>query len=506
MTEQEYAEIAAACDRLLRAPGTSLGRVAIPLLHVLNEHPRCVAQYEPLLRSNGLARTRHFRFPFADSARAAVRAGRALARSFRWPVEPSMRARALARVDVLIVSRLANPSQLDTEDDFYFGALQSLLRERGVNSVLVLVDHLPNEDSRRVRAKRPFPPGRQLISRTVAANIEAQIWQQCVMAQRNLRQAAHHSLNPIDATVAMLASRHALFGNTATNLRLHASISDICRRLNPGIVITTHEGAASERIIWHAARSTGRWPLCVGYQHTRLFQRAHAIRRPVAAPGIDCDPDVILTLGEIPHAALAACPELDSVRLIAYGSHRRAEPAEFRPLCERPRLCLVLPDADANECAYLFEFALACARQAPAITFVLRPHPLVNFAILRSRHNALRELPENVTPSVDRTLEQECARARYFLYRGSSAALHAVLAGVKPFYLARAGELSFDPLFALCDWRETVAAPEDFSDRVRAADAAPDPSAASRAWSFYDRYVSQVRPAAIDELLTMIAQ
>ena len=39
MTEQEYTGIAAACDRILRAEGTSVARLAIPMLHVINEHP-----------------------------------------------------------------------------------------------------------------------------------------------------------------------------------------------------------------------------------------------------------------------------------------------------------------------------------------------------------------------------------------------------------------------------------------------------------------------------------
>ena len=39
-----------------------------------------------------------------------------------------------------------------------------------------------------------------------------------------------------------------------------------------------------------------------------------------------------------------------------------------------------------------------------------------------------------------RTLDEDCAQSRYCLYRASSAAIHAVLARVRPFYLARAGE------------------------------------------------------------------
>ena len=144
----------------------------------------------------------------------------------------------------------------------------------------------------------------------------------------------------------MLASRQALSASTVTNLRMHAAVARICQAFTPKVVITTYEGTVAERLIWHAARTAGRRPLCVGYQHAMVLERAHAIRRPVAAPGIDCDPDVILTLGEIPHAALAASAGLRSVRFIEYGTHRRATLPVLPQPRHRPRRCLVLPDAE----------------------------------------------------------------------------------------------------------------------------------------------------------------
>jgi hypothetical protein len=413
-------------------------------------------------------------------------------------------ARATPGPTVLIVSRLSSPSQLDIEGDFYFGHLTQLLRQRGANPVLVLVDHLPNDQARRQCATHPEAANGLILSLTVPIITEARIWLHCALAAWRLRQAAHNTRQASDADVALLASRHALLGGTAENLRLHVAVSQLCQQLQPDIVITTYEGTASERIIWHAARFAGRRPLCVGYQHTRLLQRAHAILRPVAVPGIACDPDAVLTLGEITHAALAASPELSGARLIKYGSHRRSQNVARVPVAERARQCLVIPDADAAECARLFEFAVECARLSPAITFVLRPHPIVQFTELQIRHPILRELPGNVSVSIGSSLEQDCRQSRYCLYRGSSAVFHAVLCGVKPFYLRQAGELPLDPLFALDAWRESVVSAEELAGCIDAAEAAPDSAAAQRAWNFCDRYVSQVRPEALNELLDQL--
>jgi hypothetical protein len=81
-----------------------------------------------------------------------------------------------------------------------------------------------------------------------------------------------------------------------------------------------------------------------------------------------------------------------------------------------------------------------------------------------------------------------------------------VRACIKPYYLARPGELPFDCLFELADWRETVSSPEDLTNRMRLADPFTDSAAAGRAASFCERYVSPVRPAALNELLAMVTR
>jgi hypothetical protein len=494
MNEQQFAGIAAACDRLLRAPGTSLARLAVPELHFLNEHPSVLAQYASLLTERSDGR-------FSNVPRAVIRAARGLTRSL---VAPRAAALHLGSIDVVIVSHLLKPDQLRQGSDFYFGALQSHLRDHGVTSLLVLISHLAA--ARSGQDAQPFPFPRIILPAAASPSTEVHIWRQCTSAWRALRREAASARNSADNRLAMLASRQALSASTVVNLRMHAAVADICQAVNPKIVITTYEGAACERLIWHAARTARRRPLCVGYQHAMVLERAHAIRRPVAAPGLDCDPDVILTLGEIPHAALAASAGLQSVRFIEYGSHRRATLPALPQPWHRPRHCLVLPDASYHECATLFDFALDCARHRPDISFALRPHPMVDTRSLLRRLPVLQKLPGNVALSVDKPLEQEFTRARYCLYRGSSAAMHAVQAGIKPYYLARPEELPFDCLFELADWRETVNSPEDLLNRMSLADQFTDSAAASRAASICERYISPVRPAALNELLAMVSQ
>jgi len=501
MNEAQYAALTQACDRLLRAEDTSLGRVAIPLLHVINEHRGWLAQYESLFHTGVATDDWRGKYEILDAPRAVLRAARSLRRSLTFRETDYSGFRG---ADVVIVSHLGNSALLDVEDDFYFGSLQQLLRERGATSVLVLIDHRLASSTDRNAAEeipRRFASSRMLLPRSVAPRTEREIWRYCAAVARQLRRSSLELGDTLDGRIARLAGRHALSPGTAGNLRLHASLSAVCRSLNPRMVMTTYEGDSCERIIWHAARSARRRPLCVGYQHTRLLARAHAVRRSVHAAGIDCDPDVVLTLGEASHTVLERSPGIEGTQLIRYGSHRRIEPLLLPDSSERPDLCLVLPDADDREFALLCEFTLLCARRLPQLQFVLRSHPAIPTDALRNRHARLQDLPDNVTLSAARSLADDCARARYCLYRGSSAVIQAVLADIKPFYVARSGELSFDPLWSLAEWRETVASPEEFAAVLADANTSSNPAAAQNAKRHCDQMVSPVRPAALDELL-----
>ena len=504
MNERDYEELAATCDLLLRSADTSLGRIALPLLHVISEHPGLLAPYEPLLAARA-PRQEQAPAPAHTSASTILqRAARALGRTVRNRPRTSSALQAPGNVDVLVVSRLNRPAQLDEADDFYFGALQRLLQERGATSVFALVNHLPPNATPRVPGCDNSSARRTVLPNSLTVAAEIRLWAQSAAAGRcaALLSTARYARHPLYGALAQLAGRQALSGIAMRNLRLHRCIATLCRRLSPRIVITTYEGDASERIIWHAAREAQTHPLCVGYQHTSLRARAHAIRRRVNAPGLRCDPDVVLTLGEITEATLAASEALRPVRLITYGSHRRPLSFDGALDAEREPLCLVLPDGDPAESEILFRFAIECARQMPAMTFLLRPHPMSKFDAAALRAIGGIEVPVNILLSTQGQLAQHCARARYCLYRGSSAALQAVLAGVKPFYVARQNELSFDPLFQLNDWREIVADPAEFALRAGAA-YSPDCEAARQARRFCERYVSPVRTSALDTLLEL---
>ncbi len=503
LTEREFDQIAAACDRLLRTPDAGLGRIAIPQLHMVNADPAWIAPYTAIVDPAPGAGRRTAQL-LGRIARDSVRVARGLARStrtillgggHRWLGDAGS-------VDALLVSHLANPELLDHEDDLYFGPLQRMLLDRGRTSLLLLVNHTRwDDEALRARSRRPGPCARFVIPRTVPLRDEVRVWGECAMTKGRLYRAMREATDPLEQAVTRFAGRHAMSASTAANLRLHAAILECCRRLHPRLVITTCEGDACERVIWHAVRAAHAQTVCAGYQHTRLTAYSHAIRRSI---GPSTDPDVILTVGEVTKGLLTASGELGPVQVIEYGSHTRTRPAGPVEPAHGPPLCVVLPQASESEQAILFEFAVNCARLLPAMTFSLRRHPAVSVDGPRARLD-LGRLPRNVVTPGQLSLQQDLSRAQFALYRGSSAVIHAVLAGLKPLYLNRPAELNIDPLFLLQEWRESVSTPEDFLARVEACQAGGQLDAARHAWHFCDRYFARLRPEALDELLAMTA-
>lgn len=516
MTEEQYHAVAAACDSLLRSDQATLDWVAVPWLHILSEHPNHLRHHAWL-----------FDLPVDAGARADGRgpAGRLLSQGrehaqklvalMRGPARAVTRGRAGAppteavrtrdRVDMVIVSSLVNPDHLATMTDFYFGDLQAMLAERGVSSLLVLRNMSGHRtETLRERSRREGPCGRMVLPDVEALSDELDLVRRCLKTRRQLRSVERAATTTLDRIVAREAGNGAISPVVIENLRLHGQLARLCQRTRPSLVMTLYEGHAVERCVWHAARTSTRPVLCVGYQHTVLRRHAHAMKRSLG-PKRPYDPDLILTVGDVTREVLEKSPGLGAVAMATLGTHRRhgAAAAEVR---DPVPACLVLPEGMEAESMHLFEFALECARRQPGVRFIFRTHPILPFERIAPKLDDGRALPRNVEVSPHAAIEDDFKRSGYLLYRGSSAAIYGILAGLKAFYLGKPGEMDIDPLWELPLWREHVYSVDDWQ-AVYGSDRGRSRSERMREWSearaFCERYVQPVRQEAVDRMLRL---
>lgn len=471
MNEEQYREICEVCDRVLQAPDSTFERVAIPWLHVIREHPVCLTNYVALYE------------PAKGYKRFVLKKWRVLRYRAHWYRQLLISLLADGRrwfgpeilpgeIDVLFISHLLNPSQAGQTDDFYFGVLPMELLARGHSALVALINHSGHNGEHLAEKWSGSSVPRVILSGSLRFLEELAFHRRLKGESQQLRKLAKKGDSSLAQRILARASEEALSGGSFKTLRMASQIGNLVAKLKPKIIIVTHEGHAWERVAFASARSAFPGVRCIGYQHAALFRLQYAIRRNLAR---EYNPDLILTAGTVSKAQLERTPGLDGIPISVLGSNRTFKGATINGVHPMQpdqaehsvnSACLVLPEGIASECHLLFEFSLACAQAYPEIQFIWRLHPLITHESLATKNQRLRKLPPNIVLS-QATLEEDIVRCRYALYRGTTAIVQAVVAGLRPIYLQLPDEMMIDPLYKLKGWRIYVKTIEDFRCVIR---------------------------------------
>jgi hypothetical protein len=486
LNAQQYQALIEACDSVLLAPDSTIERIAISWLHVLNEHPTNLASYHDLFNGHDgdrLGRLKSLALTLLQLAK------------IRLQGQPWISSAPLpARADVLIVSHLLNASQFDSSDDFYFGGLPEEIEAQGSSCVVVMRNHTGTEFGD-IQGRWPSSMAPRLMFRgAIGWRDEARIRRRLAKEAGCLLRFSGGIVTEVERRVRSRAAREAFSFAAIVNMRFYLQMKTLVANLRPRTILVTYEGHAWERLAFAAARAVFHEVQCIGYQHAILFPRQHAIKRSL---GSQYDPDVILTAGEITQAMLHDDGGLAGVRLATVGTHRQemtGEPLPMKLADMKEQFCLVIPDGTISECLTIFDFMLKAAKLAPRQRFLIRMHPVLPYESVVAHDRRLAMLPSNVEIS-SRPISEDMARSRWALYRGSGAAIRAVVSGLRPFYIRKSGELCIDPIERLNDWRCVVETPEEFLSRVE-IDKASDPvqldAELSKGREFCQRYHSRV--------------
>ena len=459
MNEEQYRFLCEACDSVLLGADVSIERVAIAWAHILNEHPINLAKYEGIFDDDSVGRTIRLK----SALRTVVQATQTVRCASGWHTSAAIPE----SVDVLLVSHLVNEAQLGAKEDFYYGYLPEKLMEKGFSCVVVLRDHT-GRNVQNIRAKWPDSSApRLMFATTLSWKEEWSIRTRLQVEARRLRDSARLSAPGPHRRFLEQAARHAMSYLSVATLRFYMQLKRLAEHTTPKAIVVTYEGHAWERLAFAATREAVADVRCIGYQHTILFPRQHAVKRLL---GTRFDPNIILTAGSILRAMLREVDQLDPVKIETVGTHRRVSSAMnfLHKLSSRTVFhCLAIPDGTLYECVTIFRFVLEAAALAPALHFILRMHPVLSLEVVAEVVPELRKLPANIEVST-KSIEEDFERTRWALYRGSGASIRAVMAGLRPFYVTSPNELSIDPLYKMTEWRRIVTAPSEFVSQVAA--------------------------------------
>lgn len=361
------------------------------------------------------------------------------------------------------------PESLKGSDDFYYGKLPTLLRERGVSCLLLCGDFHGGDEE--VFARTALERTR---IRSMPERVLIPLWAPLltvfdqILASLALRRMARHSRDPRFSIVCARASVECLrpFTRQVALYFYIAKAAVECWR--PRAFITLYEGQPWEKPAWHGAKAADRGCVVVGYQHTVIMAHSLALLSPNRDSWELSTPDVVLCLGETTRRMLKAGHEPHGTKLIPFGSFRR-NPGDSVLHPPRPdrRTVLVAPEGTASEAELLFNFALRVAPLVPDHRFIFRCHPVLPFSVIRHLLQGVPEDFRNVEVSDRDSMADDFARSSVVLYRGSSVVVYAVMEGLKPVYLHDAGHYDRDPLFEVDGWRERVSLEEEFVEVLR---------------------------------------
>jgi hypothetical protein len=360
--------------------------------------------------------------------------------------------------DVVVKSWSVGAQPAEDGSDFYFGDLNTQLRKRN-QEVLILYGDTKGDDWRAFARGQTSTDGLTRLPEICLLRpvdpivmVMRQIWSSVRLLCLALTTPAG-----LSQRACLLAAQSVVGPRTTRNATYCAIGRRVGLQWRPDALISLYEGRSWERCLWTGIRSSHADCRIGGYQHTILLPGLLSLLEPqrdLVSPAV---PDVVLCQGRTTRELLAFGFARLGVETIAFGSYRLlTDGGEPTPPAPDRKTVLVLPVGFLDESCRLFEFAISLASRMPDLRFILRCHPILAIEDILRLLNVSPDQLHNVDVSRDQSFGSDLSRASAVLYRGTAAALASTLSGLKPLYYGRGGMRSEDPLHSLASWRERV--------------------------------------------------
>ena len=452
LNHDDYKLLCETCDHIL-GKNKSIYRVAIPLLHVIREHPFVLERYQSI-----------FHFKNAKEVASKTLRRNISFKSIYKKILSLLAFEKLSfknvshkKIDVVFVSHLVSTKHLDLEEDFYFSDIPAFLKSKDISPLIVLINHT-NKSTNSISEKfKKLEIPRMVIPKKLSLIGETKISIRVMRELMNMRKESEHATGFLRSAFKFFSSVRgssgALFG-----LRVSCYVQQILNHFKPVAVMTIYEGHAWERLVYDKAAQEGI--LRIGYQHSVVTQYAHAMCRSL---GRNYDPDIIYTSGMLTNKHLTKRLKNSHTKIITLGSNKLFNIAPISKVVEDVKTCLVIPEGINNECEILFGFTLQCARQLTNINFIWRLHPQLSFdEVLEQIGLSNRDIPKNIVIS-RLSLTEDINASTHVLYRGSTAVIESIYGGLIPIYLSDGSDMTIDLLHGVLNGRKIVENLDDFS-------------------------------------------
>jgi hypothetical protein len=466
MKIHQYQTICNVCDGLLSDKESTFIRVATPWLHLVRPHPEFLKYYTEILLEKKIKR----------KALAVYKVTRQMIGHIFFIIKCIFTRRntwhstnaSIARTDLIIISHLVNEKQIGVEVDFYYGKTAQEIAKENINAVIVLINFTSIPAMEIAKRWGESNVARIILDKNLRVNVGVKLIISMLCESLVLRRKIKRATTEIERRILVRTSLEVCSSGTRWALKTALQISEIVKKLSPSAIMLTHEGHSWERVAFAAARDINPKIMCIGYQHSLVFNLQHALMRDLA---IEYNPDLVLTAGKVGAELLKNLSLKKKHSVYVLGSPRPSVATEainkksLKDYLNNQLTCLVIPEGIIEECNILFEFSIKCALLIPGMHFIWRLHPSLSFEEITKQNTNLKILPANIYLS-DRSIQDDINDSQISIYRGSTAIVTAVMAGVLPIYLEKPDEISIDALWQLDGSSRAVTTPEQFKNLI----------------------------------------
>lgn len=415
MNIKEYIKICKIYDNILLSDKSSIVTHAISKLHVLKEHPETInyftnSPFVGFIKNKYIKKILYFFFNFL------------IEKNFFYYNE----SQTTSNLDYLIISPLINKKFLNSKEDFYFGNIESKLKNKSKNkSKIYYVYRNFTEINGKFLFKSLKKKNRIILSQK--SDLFSEISFLFLAFLEFLKfKFIFKKVNNISIFD---------FFSIIPNLRLSKQIIEIIKIKKPRIVIYTFEGHAWERVLNKSIKKFNKEIITLGYQFSITTKYQHSIFRPLKN---GYNPDYILTSGNITKKKF-----LDSYKNLVknvkvLGSNKLFYVNRKK---NNNNHILIVPEAFFLETKKMFDFSIKASVLFPHKKFIFRPHPMFfNNASLYKQ-----QIPRNMLISKN-SLKEDLLKSKFLVFRGTAVVFQACVNNIIPIFLKNKNELNFNPM------------------------------------------------------------
>ena len=170
----------------------------------------------------------------------------------------------ISKKKILIISHFVNKEQIGKKNDFYFGHLERILKEKNKSYFKILINHT-KYDSNYLNS---LNKNKNQIILENYLNFSNEIKKKILKiftAFNLIKLNLNKEINFLMFKKLILS----LFNSqTAFSIRIHYQIQNYIKRFDPEYLILTYEGFSWERMCINGAKKQNKKIKCIGYQHS----------------------------------------------------------------------------------------------------------------------------------------------------------------------------------------------------------------------------------------------